>query len=610
MKNHKGSVPALLTLGLVLVGSLVTIGISVLTNTNKIASNPRAAETCTTGFYALKGDPLVSGSGCAPVCGSDCQECNWNGVSKWQCKTATSGGGNIVPSCTKARTYASLTNCKAEHPGLDGDANCKQCLLGQTNRVEYGGTGPPAGGSEEVKNACDEAGGSCNFYADCNYGTYGGKANKYCSDINEKDECCRPKGSGGNGGSMTNNLCTKASTSNSTNTCVKKTGTTTNDSFCRNQDYNGGWSNWTCIEGDPTVVCCSRLGVGGGGEGDKDCGGYDGDCVFGDNTTTKGPLDCYYFGSNGNDTIGCNPIPTTGDCSIFSARQCGYISYCNYDSKNKKCVDVESNGGEGCHLWSLNGFSCPNNSAIKYNIYKSNSSDCDGASSANTGDMSNCWGATINSCSTTYSKADDLAISTDCSGDAPPVGEGGIVNNSDDQVCIDRFQTAYTYCGRNPCTRQDNMGKEILEYEYSDFKCGSDITRTYNCCVRSDVEKDLEKAAENKSLPTIIPESNNTGDNKKCTDAFKTIHAYCGSIYGCVFAPAAIIKGEAYKYETQEYFCNLNLGIDAKCCVAGPKINDPTVTSDTTSAQTPVTTSGGEQGSLINLPGGPAFAQF
>lgn len=42
MKNSKGSTAALLTLGLVLVGSLVTLGLSYLTTTNQIASNPRA----------------------------------------------------------------------------------------------------------------------------------------------------------------------------------------------------------------------------------------------------------------------------------------------------------------------------------------------------------------------------------------------------------------------------------------------------------------------------------------------------------------------------------------------------------------------------------------
>lgn len=46
MKNNKGEVAALLTLGLVLIGSLVTIGISFLTTHNKIASNPKAGGGC------------------------------------------------------------------------------------------------------------------------------------------------------------------------------------------------------------------------------------------------------------------------------------------------------------------------------------------------------------------------------------------------------------------------------------------------------------------------------------------------------------------------------------------------------------------------------------
>src|SRR3989344_4140649 len=44
MKNHKGTVPALLTLGLVLVGTLVTLGSSFFVNkTKNIALNSRAA---------------------------------------------------------------------------------------------------------------------------------------------------------------------------------------------------------------------------------------------------------------------------------------------------------------------------------------------------------------------------------------------------------------------------------------------------------------------------------------------------------------------------------------------------------------------------------------
>ncbi|MFA6081463.1 MAG: hypothetical protein WC741_03585 [Patescibacteria group bacterium] len=45
-KSRKGTSATLLTLGLVLVGSLVVFGLSFLTNNNKIASNPRA-QSCT-----------------------------------------------------------------------------------------------------------------------------------------------------------------------------------------------------------------------------------------------------------------------------------------------------------------------------------------------------------------------------------------------------------------------------------------------------------------------------------------------------------------------------------------------------------------------------------
>jgi len=46
MKNHKGAIATLLTLGLVLVGTLITLGTSLFVNNKNtnIASNPRAAE--------------------------------------------------------------------------------------------------------------------------------------------------------------------------------------------------------------------------------------------------------------------------------------------------------------------------------------------------------------------------------------------------------------------------------------------------------------------------------------------------------------------------------------------------------------------------------------
>lgn len=68
MKNKKGEVAALLTLGLVLVGSLITLGISYLTTNNKISSNPRAS--CSASYHAcsidnpsyINGGYYISGS--------------------------------------------------------------------------------------------------------------------------------------------------------------------------------------------------------------------------------------------------------------------------------------------------------------------------------------------------------------------------------------------------------------------------------------------------------------------------------------------------------------------------------------------------------------------
>jgi hypothetical protein len=145
MKNHKGTVATLLTLGLVLVGSLVTLGVSFLTNNNKqIASSPRAqaAEmpTCTA-FYENMGDVTVSGSGCAPACGGEdnCRECKFAGDIKYECSNI----GELNP-CVKARTYSSKSNCVGEHTS-DGNELCTQCKVSDTPRWEYGGSGPGGG---------------------------------------------------------------------------------------------------------------------------------------------------------------------------------------------------------------------------------------------------------------------------------------------------------------------------------------------------------------------------------------------------------------------------------------------------------------------------------
>ena len=183
-------------------------------------------------------------------------------------------------------------------------------------------------------------------------------------------------------------------------------------------------------------------------------------------------------------------------------------------------------------------------------------------------------------------------------------------NNTDDQKCIDRFQTANAYCGARPCTKKDNVGGKVVDYVSSNFLCASGFFgKEYVCCVRNDVNLNPTNAPTNKLLPTAIPNTGDAGDDKKCKDAFNTQYAFCTAT--ACGPRKAVINGQSYSYKVQDYICNINnltiATINFKCCVAEPFINNLTVVSNTTSVQTPVTTSGGEQGVLINLPGGTAF---
>jgi len=196
LKKRRGEIATLLTLGLVLVGTLITLGTSLFVNKTKIASNPRAAGevtrygsmNCTPsqicGNYAnyvpgsqyqqgsvrvvkckdgsipaspsscivsLTGVPptitpnpdspsCTSGAytllvDCENICGiNNCQSCKLGSVTKYECKVGTS-----VPQCTASMTYASVMNCQSASCN-----DCRQCHLAGDTAVRYecGGTGP------------------------------------------------------------------------------------------------------------------------------------------------------------------------------------------------------------------------------------------------------------------------------------------------------------------------------------------------------------------------------------------------------------------------------------------------------------------------------------
>jgi len=210
MKNHKGTVPALLTLGLVLVGSLVTLGLSVLTNTNKIASNPRAA-TCST----------------------------------VQCSTLLSGSTGSI--CYQSPDYYS---------GTCGATGCS----GTT--YSNGWHGGCTAGAEEVDECKTKGNGFCTPQQDC-AGTTVPAYNQYCKDNNDSNYVCCKSGSPP---AVTLTCPSEASLQNgsSNSEC---------SSICGAIGYYGNGHSGTFQEivGDKKYCCCNKSAANSGGGGDRCC---------------------------------------------------------------------------------------------------------------------------------------------------------------------------------------------------------------------------------------------------------------------------------------------------------------------------------------------------
>lgn len=142
---------------------------------------------------------------------------------------------------------------------------------------------------------------------------------------------------------------------------------------------------------------------------------------------------------------------------------------------------------------------------------------------------------------------------------------GGVVSssNNDDQKCIDTFKTPYAYCGLRPCLKKDNVGGNQINYKSADYACKYSLGRTSYCCIRGDMTTDLTLAPTNKIKPTTIPETNNKGDDQKCKDQFG-FYSYCTMGFGCL--NKEVVNGKLYEYEITKYVCNINIGKDFRCC--------------------------------------------
>src|SRR3989339_1189938 len=124
MKNHKGEIATLLTLGLVLVGTLITLGTSLLVNNKKnLASNPRAACSgpvpspskaccfCKKGKVTVYASSTSRQNNCMGTACTTAAYGNAYGASSWgYCNNSggsyeggswiSSGGGTPVPGTT------------------------------------------------------------------------------------------------------------------------------------------------------------------------------------------------------------------------------------------------------------------------------------------------------------------------------------------------------------------------------------------------------------------------------------------------------------------------------------------------------------------------------
>lgn len=209
MKNHKGAIPALLTLGLVIVGSLVTLGLSVLTNTNKIASNPRAA-TCSTvqcstlltgstGSICYQSPDYYSGACGSTGCSGTTYSNGWHGG-------CTSGEGDGATPCSGQ--CVSSSQCK---PGsslavpADGWSDCsptdeKVCCSNDGVITDAGVTLTcPANDSVRQQGSgsntqCSDICGAVGYYGNDHNGTFQQTVGntKYC--------CCNKSAANSGGG--------------------------------------------------------------------------------------------------------------------------------------------------------------------------------------------------------------------------------------------------------------------------------------------------------------------------------------------------------------------------------------------------------------------------
>src|SRR3990167_833111 len=162
MKNHKGEIATLLTLGLVLIGGLVTLATSFIVNRqNNLASNPRAGLSCPSGSGSFCRTNISSCSSIGQIdVGAQCIVGTKEGIC---CKPSSSSSPTSTPKPSSTSTSSGYGSGEKYGPE-DGDGfNLKVCsnelpfaccvqdqfqCAGDDRFRWYGCTGQPCGNTK------------------------------------------------------------------------------------------------------------------------------------------------------------------------------------------------------------------------------------------------------------------------------------------------------------------------------------------------------------------------------------------------------------------------------------------------------------------------------
>ena len=487
MAGKKGEIATILTLGLVLVGGIITLASSFLINNSSrnFTSNSRADDwtpdrlcclvhSCYNGKQEVNvvGYTGINSSGQAGY--TSCSSTGYSGDVR-TCDTVT-GLGDVVNGQTLSINcdgsddgvsdgedtqceYSSINRCLNDCPGTSTDRCSKQgCLKGTYKCIQNNGGGGNSGNSENSGNGdseinldkacCFSKGGVVTQYASSNarktYGmttpctkkAYTNENGKVAYGADDWFEC--PDGSGGKSweeyqAEENSSNVVPIESEDVLDPCEKAGGTGCVVNTNCTKKITARTADKYCKEmGDAEYVCCDKNGGGGGRTGKLGELCLEKIIMKDGKKTSKKTYSC--LGMN----LECIPNDKNGTCKE------AYVSP----------------AGNECS--SFLTFTC-SDEATNYDIYKSKSQICIDNKN-NDMYIKNCWGATEKDCSSTLDQAKNTAIQTSCPDEGASQAELDIIavagQTQDNIPCA--INENIKYCQK--CTSTKGSNCTSVEY--------------------------------------------------------------------------------------------------------------------------------------------------